>query len=212
MVLVASLAGSKADMTLPQIVEGFVKLLPVEDLQNWATEKYISDVDFQTLIKYLGSEHFRKIDDHVLDHQWQYDYLMWLESEGLEIIPTLNVIRSLLGLPEYHPPTVVSITSFEKPDIEWELMHLIEELNAIMEPHAEAIQEYVNSVKDEPKVKEVEARIKAEECREFAVDYVYPQTEVQELIELITEGNIPMQQILEAIANALWGSKLHLKH
>jgi len=216
LVLLATLTGSKADKGLGDIINGLVEIMPMDDLQNWLIEKYTGDVDFQTLVKYLGSDHFRKIDDHILDHQWQYDFILWLESEGLTVISTMNTVRELLGLPAYHPPTVVSITKFEKPDIEWELLHLIEEVGKILEPHAEEIKAYWESVKDEPKLAELLEKLKSDDCKEFAVDYVYEFQEFKEFIELLKDGNLPMDEILEGIYNSLWGSVLRqlfqLKH
>jgi len=199
--LVASLACSEAALGLDEIAQGFVDRLPVEELKEWVHEKYENDEDFQELVAYLGSDHFVAINEHILSHQWMQDFIQYLKDNGIP--PQFQkTLHSLFRLPHHHNP---KFNTKEKPEVDWELLHLVQEAAEIVKPHVEELTAYYESIKDEPKAKEFIAKLKAKDCEEFAVEYVYPFQNFQELIQILEEGNLPVTQILKWIKDTLWG-------
>jgi len=214
LLLVAALSQTEAEKGLDEIAQGLADRLPLKELEDWVVNAFVFDEDFGKLVKYLSGPHYATIDAHIQKNQWQYDFLQYIEANNIPIINGLNKLRELLGLPDITPPTGRSLLMInnkanhnkDKPEVDWELLHLAEQIAAIIKPHQDELVEYLKSVADEPKVVEFVGKLKSNEAKTFAVEYVGGLQEFRELLEILKEGNLPMDEVVDFIKQLLWGS------
>jgi len=177
-----------------------------EAVQNWVIEKWTSDPDFQKVVKYLQSDHFKVIDEHIFKNKWINNHLMYLEKNGVKVYETLNTVREFLGLPplqkpmanvHYDLPTPVDI-----PDIEWDLLHLFVEFWHLTKGSIVCVLETLYKYHKDPALLDLLTQFEDPAFKEF-LDYVAEKQEVKELFALIQKGNIDLQYIISALQRLL---------
>lgn len=177
--------------------------LDQDALQSWVIEKMTSDEDFQKLIEYLQSDHYRIIDAHIIADEWFNDHLGYLEDNGVNVYETLNAIRELLGLPPLEPQ-IKSATSSHRapPDIEWELLHLLTELWGITKGSLVCQVEVIYKYHKDPALSDLLEQFEDPRFVAF-LKYVWEKEEVKELFQLIQQGNIDLEYLLTVIKKFL---------
>jgi len=204
---------SQFDHNLGHDLHELYEITPTDEIIQWLIEKIQSDEDAKTLLRYLKSDHFKTIDAFLLKDDWPLSHLSYLFTNGVTGIYELtNTIRQAIDLPQIEPPKVTKKMFFDDklilktntlaPDIKWELWHLVEELYYILEPVFPQYKEWYESKKDDEHVIALFNVYKNDQTREFA-EYAASGKEVQELAQLLREGNIPVDEIVQALKDAL---------
>jgi len=178
-----------------------------EAIQNWVIEKWTSDEDFQKVVQYLQSDHFKTIDEHVFANKWINNHLVYLENNGVKVYETLNAMREFLGLPplekpmanvHYDLPSVVP-----PPEIEWDLLHLFVELWHLTKGSIPCVLETLYKHHKDPALLDLLRQFEDPAFKEF-LDYVWEKQEVKDLLDLIHKGNLDVEYII-AVAQRIVG-------
>jgi len=185
-------------------------ITPRDEIVAWLTDKIQNDKDMQAFIGHLMSDHFKTMDSKLLsntENNFPLDNLSYLFENGLtKAYELANKIRVTIGLPPVEPPVVSKMRTVflnvDTPKVEWELLHLVEELGKILEPAGPAYQGWYEEKKTDEHVIALYQFISSDKTREYA-KWAAEITEVQEFAQMLREGNIPVDQIVEAIKNAL---------
>jgi len=179
-----------------------------EAIQNWVIEKWTSDEDFQKVVQYLQSDHFKTIDEHVFANKWINNHLVYLENNGVKVYETLNALREFLGLPPLEKPKALmaimrKITSvMPPPDIEWDLLHLFIEFWQLTKGSIVCVLETLYKYHKDPALEDLLKQFEDPAFKEF-LDYVWEKQEVKELFELIQKGNLDLEYIVGAVQRLL---------
>jgi len=181
-----------------------------EAIQNWVIEKWTSDEDFQKVVQYLQSDHFKTIDEHVFKHQWINNHLVYLEDHGVKVYETLNALREFLGLPPLEKPKALMAIMrrlpsrmMSPPDIEWDLLHLFIEFWQLIKGSIVCVLETLYKYHKDPALDDLLKQYEDPAFKEF-MTYVWEKQEVKELFELIQNGNLDLEYIL-AVAQRFLG-------
>lgn len=177
-----------------------------EAIQNWVIEKWTTDTDFQKVIAYLQSAHFKIIDEHVWKNDWVNNHLVYLEKNGVKVYETLNALREFLGLPPLTPPKAhVSYglqSAAAPPDIEWDLLHLFVEFWNLTKGSLVCILETLYKYHKDPALIDLLTQFEDPAFVEF-LDYVWEKQEVKELFALVQAGNLDLEYLLAAVQRLL---------
>jgi len=191
---------------LADILTELGNCVDMEAVQNWVIEKWTTDEDFQKVIKYLQSDHFKIIDEHVFKNQWINNHLVYLEDNGVKIYETLNALREFLGLPPLERPMANVHYNLKSqpapPEIEWELLHLFQELWQLTKGSVVCILETLYKYHKDPALLDLLTQYEDPAFKEF-VDYVWEKQEVKELFDLIQSGNLDLDYILSVVQRVL---------
>jgi len=197
-----SLASPLDDHNLADDIQEFVAILPWEAIKEWVMDKYLNDEDFKKLVEYLQGEHFQSVDAYLIKDPWPVSYLSYLVDNGVtNAFEVANEVRNMLGLPPIEKPKQ-EVTALPPPDIEWDLLHLAEELSKIIETVGPELQEWYERKKDDVHLIALYNFFKDDKTRAFA-NYAMAGTEFNELLDLLRKGNIPVEEIIAVIKHIL---------
>jgi len=201
-------------------IKGLVAILPTEELKAWAKDTYANDEDAKELVKYFRGSHFANWDGY----RWTLDswlnFVGELDDGGVPTRDLLNAIRKFLGMtpiPENSLKNIQPlnlkhnqaatkvirkiIALLDKPDIEWELSHLVVEVGKILKPHQEKIEEYlIEKIQNDASVQKLIGYIASEKFEQYIKDMQAKQ-EVLEFVQLLKEGNIPVEKIAKTLCD-----------
>jgi len=203
--------------TLKDDLFEIANLLPKDKIVEWGVDKMYNDPDAQKFLEYLSSEHFAQVDDCAQKSDEVYEFLDYLEDEELEAYQLLNLIRRFIGLPEIQPRNrIVQIKHHSKkslrdnivamiklltgpapPEIEWDLLHLLEEIAQIVKPHANAIlNKLLEKLNADKHIQRLYDRITSNKT-EAIYHHMDKSDAFHEFLELLRQGNLDVDRAIQ---------------
>jgi len=192
-------------VNLGELVEEFQELVPKKDLFIWFLDKASNDEDMKKLLTYITSDHFKAIDNHIWKSKNLFEFLNYLEDNDVKAYNSINIFRGLFNLGEIpEPPSDNGTESsglipIEKPDIQWELKHLKDEHDKIMEPHLSDIANWVfDKLSNNKDFQEFWEWLRSKKIQ-AVYHHIDENEQYQEFLQLLREGNIDCDKIIATI-------------
>jgi len=207
-VLLAGVHAQAQEQTLYDVLKEGAKLFPLEELKKWAQDKLKNDKDAQKYVEYIKSDHAKAFDTWQFKDTAIYDYFDYLKKGSVPIYEAMNKLRKKIGYPEIpkrpsseegeeeeiSPIIAILALLVDPPNIEWELLHLYNEANKIVEPHSEKIKEWIlEKMLNDKNIQGLYKYIASERYEDIII-HIMKSKEYREYLGLLKKGKLPVDE------------------
>ncbi|XP_069704566.1 uncharacterized protein [Periplaneta americana] len=195
--LIRALFGlSRAARNFPDDQNGYLALIPTDQILAIAMDYLANDAEVQELMAYLQSDDFHKIMTTIEALPEFANFYNFLKEHGLDVVYYINEIHSIIGLPPFVPPSRRHARRGVGID------GLIDDIIAILPVDAlkDVFQEYLETC---PDFKALYEAILSPEFQSI-ISTLNAMPEYQELLQNLRDKGFHMDHFIELI-RSLYG-------
>jgi len=201
------------NQTLGDDLQELWKILPIERVTEWTKRKLDFDLNAKELLKYLKSDHFKAINEHLWKSPDMVDFVQFLEDNGvraregfLQFYRKFDLFYTIPGeVPNIQPMTPKWIS---KPLILWDLKVLDEELEALVttETRRQVMLWAVAKSRSE-NIRRLRESLRSEKFENIFI-HLNESKQFQEFVELLKKGNLDIESFKMESCKLLEWSRL----